>query len=238
MGKSLERRVLDSFQGDQSAVEAKEYSEKVYAAWRDVSASLRRSALLIFLLMAVFELLVYQRTSSLISIGSFTIINAPIVQIVLPAAIAFIIYDGYRLTVRWLRLQWVYRTLMEVFAQKQSDNDLDILLAPSLPSLWGIGATSWSAKMVTGADRFMFYVNLIVSPTLMIVVPIAFDCQAYYRLIQKFGYHNLLLWVSIVITALLGVCTAVYVALETFSEGDVLPGTFAFMRRGLPRPSG
>jgi hypothetical protein len=226
MGKSLERRVSDSFQGHRSADEAKEYSKEVHAAWKAVTASLTRSALLIFLLMAIFELLVYQRPSAVISIGSFTLTNAPIVQIVLPAVIAFIIYDGYRLTVHWLRLQWVYRALTKIFAPKQSDNDFDVLIAPSLPSVWGIGAVSWSHKVATRSDRFIFDVNFIVSPTLMIAVPIAFDCQAYYRLIQEFGYHNVLLWVSIVITVLLGVCTAVYVWLEAFGEDDVLPASW------------
>lgn len=80
--------------------EAKEYSDKVYAAWKDISVSLSRSALLIFLLIAVFELLVYQTTSTVISIGTLTFVNSSTVQIVLPAVIAFFIYDGYRLSAR------------------------------------------------------------------------------------------------------------------------------------------
>ena len=105
MGKSVKQRVLDSFQGTGSTEQAKEYSQNVYAAWKDISASLSRSALLIFLLMAVFELLAYQHTSTVISIGTFTLVNAPIVQIVLPTIIAFVIYDGFRLSARWLRLE-------------------------------------------------------------------------------------------------------------------------------------
>jgi len=210
MSKSLEQRISDSFHGRQSA-EAKEYSEKVYAAWKDVSASLSRSALLIFLLIAVFELLVYQRSSTVISIGTFTLANAPLVQIMLPAIVAFVLYDSFRLSVRWIRLQWAYRKLMEIFAQKQYDNDLDVLIAPGLPSLWGIGATGWSARTISTADRFMARVNQIVMLTLLFAVPVAFECQAYYRLIQKFGYNDILLWISLVITGLLGACTAIYV---------------------------
>jgi hypothetical protein len=218
MSKSLEQRISDSFYGRQSA-EAKEYSEKVYAAWKDVSATLGRCALLIFLLIAVFELLVYQSTSAAISIGTFTLVNAPIVQIMLPAIVAFVLYDGYRLSVRWLRLQWAYRKLMEIFAQRQYDNDLDVLIAPGLPSLWGIGAIGWSAKTVGTADWFMFYVNRIVVFSLLLAIPVAFECQAYYRLIQKFGYNDILLWVSLAITVLLGACTAMYVLLSMMRAG-------------------
>jgi len=60
----------------------------------------------------------------------------------------------------------------------------------------------------------------------MIVVPVAFDCQAYYRLIQKFGFHNLLLWVSIVITALLG-----FVQPYTFGLKPLVKTTF-YQRAG------
>jgi hypothetical protein len=216
MSKSLGQRISDSFNDNQSAVEVKEYSEKVYASWRDVSASLGRSALLVFLLITVFELLVYQRTSTVISIGTLTLVNSSVVQIALPAVIAFVLYDGYRLSVRWLRLQWAYRKLIEIVAPKQSDNDLDIFIAPSTPSLWGIGAMVWSAGMANAADRFMFYVNRTIMYVMMFAIPIAFECQAYYRLIQKFGYTSILLWISLVITTLFLACTAIYVLLVRY----------------------
>ena len=165
--------------------------------------------------MAVFELLVYQSTSSAISIGAFTLVNAPIVQIVLPTIIAFIIYDGFRLSTRWLRLEWAYKELMKIYAPTQRDNALDLLIEPNLPSLWGIGSFGSGGGWTT-ADKFMHKVNIIVSFTMMFIVPVAFECQAYYRLIQKFGYHNTLLWIGAVITTLFGVCTAWYVWLQNY----------------------
>lgn len=50
--------------------------------------------------------------------------------------------------------------------------------------------------------------------TIMIAVPIAFECQAYYRLFQKFGYHDIFLWINAVVTALLGVSAALYVQFD------------------------
>jgi len=212
---TVEQRVLDSFQGDGSEIKAKEYSENVYAAWKDISGSLGRSALLAYLLMAIFELLVYQHSSTVISIGTFTLVNAPIVQIVLPAIVAFILYDGYRLSVRWLNLQGVYYTLTGIWAPKLGDNGLDVLVSPSLPSLWALGRVG-PIYIATTAGRFMFIVNRIVSYSMMFAVPVAFECQAYDRLFQKLGYHNVLLWISLVIAGLLIVCSAVYVWLVNY----------------------
>jgi hypothetical protein len=218
MGKSVRQRILDSFQGDESAVQAKEFGERVYAAWKDISVSLSRSALLVFLLIAAFELLVYQRMPGTISVGTFTLENVPTVQIVLPAVVAFVIYDGFRLSVRWLRLGRAYRALMSIYAPQQLDNGLEFLIFPNLPSLWGLGGSTGFRIVVTTADKFMNQVNAIVSYTAMFVVPVIFECQAYYRLVQKFGYQNVLVWISAGITAVLGAFSLVYVWLETFVD--------------------
>lgn len=215
MDKSVSQRIRDSFYVADSMVlpeekaEAREYSQSVYAIWKNISASLSRAATLIFLLMALFELLVYQRTPTAISIGTLTLANAPIIQIALPTVIAFLIYDGSRLTGRWLRLEAIYMELVRIYAPKLSRNGLDLLLEPSLPSLWGVGALSFER---TGnlSDSFMHQVNRTVSYTMILAIPVAFECQAYYRLIQKFGYHNIFLWINLVITILFGVCTALY----------------------------
>lgn len=202
---SVKQRVLDSFQGDGSTVQAKEYGENVYAAWKDISVSLSRSVILIFLLMAVFELLAYQHTATAISIGGFTLGNAPVVQIVLPAIVAFVLYDGCRLSVRWLELQTAYFELIKISAPMQHNYGLDFLVRPNLPALWGISSSNYTGSAV---DEFMHRLNLYVTSTMIVVVPVAFECQAYYRLIQKFGYHNVLLWISLVVTALFGVSSA------------------------------
>jgi hypothetical protein len=220
-GKSIRQRTSDAFPGDRSAEQAKEYSQNVYAAWKDISASLSRSALLIFLLIAVFELLVYQNSSAPIAIGTFTLVNAPIVQIILPAIVAYVIYDGLRLSIRWLHLQWAYMTLVEIWSPLQRANGLDILIRPDLPSLWGIGV--WPGLRSAGSgktsDKFIYTVNLAISWAMMLIIPVAFYCQAYYRLTQKFGYRDVLLWISLITTVILGICTVVYSLLEFYGPG-------------------
>jgi len=214
MRKPIRQRVLDSFQDAESGVQdkeqAREYSRSIYAVWKDISVALSRSALLIFLLIVAFELLASQRASAVISIGTFTLVNAPIVQIALPTIVAYVIYDSFRLTVRWLRLELIYKQLVQIYAPMQASNDIDLLIEPNVPSFWGVSVLSF---MRTGniGDSFMREVNRTVSYTMAFAVPVAFEFQAYYRLIQKFGYHNVFLWINIVITTLFGVCTALYV---------------------------
>ncbi len=215
MDKSVRQRIFDSFHDAESKIqpedeaEAREYSQSVYAIWKSISASLSRTALLIFLLIALFELLAYQRTSIVISIGTFTLVNVPIVQIALPTVVAFLIYDGSRLTARFLRLELIYMELMQIYAPRLQRNGLDLLLEPNLPSLWGVGALSFEH---TGnfSDRFMRIANQTFSYIMMFAVPVAFECQAYYRLTQKFGYQNIFLWINLVITVLFVVSTALY----------------------------
>ncbi len=212
MDKSIEKRVSDSFRigpVDQVREDAREYGRSVYALWKDTSVSLGRIALLIFLLMAVFEVLVYQHASASISIGGITLANTPIVQIALPTIVAYVIYDGSRLTIRWSRLELISMQLMKIYAPEQQQNGLDRLIEPNLPSLWGIGALN-SLRTGDIADSFMRRVHYILLPIIMIAVPVAFECQAYYRLFLKFGYHNIFLWINAVITTLLGVSAGLY----------------------------
>ena len=215
MDRSVDQQIRGSFYDAEWKVqpedetEAREYSKSVYAIWKSISDSLSRTVLLIFLLMALFELLVYQRTPTVIAIGTFTLVNVPIIQIALPAVVAFLLYDGSRLTGRWLRLELVYTELVKIYAPKLRQNGLHLLLEPNLPSFWGVGALSFD-HTDNLSDIFMHQVNRIVSYTMILVVPVAFECQAYYRLIQKFGYHNIFLWINLIFTILFGVCTALY----------------------------
>lgn len=161
MDKSVDQRIRDSFYAEwkvglKDEAEAREYSKSVYAIWQSISALLSRTVLSIFLLMALFELLVYQRTPTAISIGTFTLVNVPIIQIVLPTVVAFLLYDGSRLSARWLRLELVYTELVEIYAPKLRQNGLHYLLEPNLPSFWGVGALSFEFEHTgnrVGADN-------------------------------------------------------------------------------------
>jgi hypothetical protein len=217
MAKTIDQRIRDSFQGDDSAAQAKEYGQRVYETWKDISDSLSRSAIAFFLLMALFEVLAYQRQSVTVSIGSFNLVDAPIVLVFLPAIVAFVLYDGMGLSERWLDLESAYMELVKIYSRKQWDNDLDLLVKPHLSSLWSLGSRPASETARPG-DVFMSGVRINFAIVVIILVPVAFECQAYYRLIQKFGYDVALLWVSVLLTTLLLICTYIYLFLQIANE--------------------
>lgn len=229
MAKSVVQRVLDSFPGPESTIEAKEYAKNVYSTWKDISASLSRISILTLLLAIGFELIVYEPKGTVISIGTLTLGNAPIIQIALPAVVAFLFYDSCRLTFRWLDLQRAYMVLTRILAPVQRDNALDLLIAPNLPSLWTIGPF-YARRRV---DWRMIIIAWCITFIVVFITPIAFEFQAYYRLVEKFGYDNPFLWVSAVVTTIIGFYTGMY-ALFNIYTGDSAP----LQRQDSPSNSG
>ena len=229
MAKSVGQRIFDSFTNPESAAEAKEYAKSVYSAWKDTSASLSRISISALLLIIVFELIVYEPTGTVISVGTLTLGNAPVIQVALPAAVAFLFYDSCRLTFRWLELQRAYRVLIRISAPAQSDNALDLLVAPNLPSLWTIGPF-YARRRV---DARMIVIAWGISFVVTFVPPIAFECQAYYRLTEKFGYGNIFLWVSAGVTIIIGSYTGIYMLLNYYTGEPV-----SLQRRNSPSSSG
>lgn len=215
MRKSVGQRIFDSFSGGESTAEAKEYAKNVYSAWKDISKSLSRISTLTLLVIIIFELIVYEPAGTVITIGTLTLENASIVQIGLPAVVAFLFYDSCRLTFRWLELQRAYMFLTWILAPVQSANALDLLIAPNLPSLWTIGPFYDRRR----ADWNMILVAWCITFTVVFITPIVFECQAYYRLTEKFEYGNPLVWISAFITTIIGFYTGIY-ALFNIPTGE------------------
>ena len=203
MEKGIRQRILDSFDDtSESEAIAKDYSEKVYTAWTDLTGSLRRNVALVFVLAGIFELLAYQSAPSAVTFGSFSFANVPIVQIVLPTIIAFIFYDGYHLTVRWLDLEGAYSVLTNKLVPKMFANDLDHLIRPALPLFWAVGSDVKS-EIALSSEKFTARMTLSVGLISVWIFPVAFEGQAFYRLVTKFGYQNIFLWINAGITTIL-----------------------------------
>lgn len=213
MGKSVQRRILDSFTGDEKTSEAKEYANSVYSSWKDVANTLSRNSILVLVLIGIFELLAFQRQNSTITIGSFTFADVPVVQIVLPAVVAVLLYDCIRLTGRWNDLQDAYCELMNIYAPELYKNDLDLFVKPSLPAVWSVGGTPRSG-IITPSEKFIGNINLAVVFIVGLLFPLAFEAQAYIRLFQKFGYQDVLLWISLIVTVTFAVCTVTFIFIK------------------------
>lgn len=213
----IRRRVASSFEGDASIADAKEYADRLYSTWNDVTKSLARTATLVFLLMAIFELLSYQKRSSEMVLGSISFSNTPLVQTTLPTVIAFLVYDGFRLTARWIDLEYAYSALIKKCMPKAYENDLDVLLKPPLPALWPVGHSA-SVENANPSERYLTKFDMALGVLIILLLPLAFECQAFYHLVAKFGYRDVFLWVNVAVTTALSVGALVYLYIYAGEE--------------------
>ncbi len=211
MPKPVTKRVSDSF-GDDSVAEAKEYLSLLSDAWKDVTATLTRQTIFLFLLMGLFELLVYQRKEAQITIGSISIAGTSVIVIFLPTVIAYLIYDEFHLSARWTDINNAYYTIYTKIWPNQNENDLAEFVTPKLPGLWRIG-TSVSSENAMPSERFIFSVDRIVSVVAGLFLPFAFEVQAYIVLFTKFGFVNIFLWINVFICFSLVFATVKYLSL-------------------------
>jgi len=212
MAKSVHQRIWDSFP-DNPDVDPKVYGERIFSSWKDVSSSLSRSVVLILGLIALFELLAYQNSSHDFTIGPLSFTNTSTVQVFLPTIIAYVIYDGCHLTIRWMDLQAAYAAIIEKSYPAISENDLDLLVAPVLPAFWAVGRRL-SAQNSDRAERFILPVKVSLAAITAIVLS-GFEIQAYCHLFDRFGLRDILLWANTGVTILFLSCTIIYVALSS-----------------------
>ena len=209
MAKPITQRVADSFDGDDTA--ARDYADKAYACWGDLSTALRRNAVLALLVAAAFELLVYSKTPSTITFASFSLANSSTVQIALPSVFAFLVYEGFRLSMRWIDVQRMYYSLIKMAEPKAYENGLGVLIRPVLPGFWAIGVSSPQGdELSQRSGRFISIMSSVIGVIILFLFPLVFEGQAFYKLFQKFGYHNPFLWVNAGITVVLIFCTYIY----------------------------
>jgi hypothetical protein len=211
--RTIKQRATDAF-GDNSAAEAKDYLGNLSSAWKDVSAALTKQTILLFLLMAAFELLAYQNSNSTakITVGLLSVSNSSVLLIALPTVVAYLIYDEFRLTARWSDMDYAYTEIYKRFWPKQYSNDLYVLTAPMLPGLWRIG-TSASKENAQRSERFIFIVNILVSISAILLFPFAFEIQAFIVLFTRYHVHNAFLWINAAISFGLVAISIVYFCL-------------------------
>ncbi|MGD0928000.1 MAG: hypothetical protein ABR926_22695 [Streptosporangiaceae bacterium] len=197
--------------------DVKDYTEKLLSTWKDVSASINREATLTLLLIAVFELLAYQSTVREFTIGPFSLGNATIVQIGLPFIVAYLVYDVLLLTQRLGDMEYAYDAISAKFASRIHVNALDSLIKPSLPTFW-TPSNPLPSDISRRVDRLREITGGFFSLITFVLLPIAFEAQAFYHLYQKFGYHDPLLWISAVITSALLSCSVLLLIFDESSN--------------------
>jgi hypothetical protein len=199
MRKTTEERVKDAF--DSGDFEnAEKFFNLTVSSMRENSAAASRAIVIIFLLAGVFELLVASTTIKSLAIGPLSFSNTSLVQKFIPVLIAYLIYDAYILVNRHLNQLGICNAIIKRFQPKLDASELPLNVLPGLRGPWAFGARVESESNQEPGDEFIFTVEMIVLLIAFFVLPLAFESQAYYALMHKYGFHDVLVWISMAVS--------------------------------------
>jgi hypothetical protein len=210
MPKSIENRAADSFDTHEGDAALK-YIESLLMSWRDISKALGRGVWLMLILMALFELIAYSKGVK-VSLSGISIADTTVIQKLLPVVIAYTVLDLYRLTVRWLECDYVYYEITGRFMSKIANNDLELMIRPALPALWSIGTIN-SSRNELRSERFIRISTSGLLRPIVLILPLAFEAQAYYQLIGKYGFHDILVWTGLALSTGVLIVAVIYMIL-------------------------
>lgn len=220
MAKSLRERAASAFD-DQDGEQAEKFLDIILASWQQVSDGITRTVVVIFLLGAVFELLVAAKTTSGVTIGPLSLHNTALLQQFIPALVAYLIYDAYNLVNQFMDLAAIYQELLKRFHKRIYDSGLTFYIMPRIRGPWrafdSYRPLSSESRRV---DNFDSAISIILSIIAFFVLPLAFESQAYYLLVEKYGLGAIFVWISATVTAFFLVAWLVEVAISPQNPGD------------------
>lgn len=209
MSKSIKQLVTEAFD-DEDAENAQKFMDIVLTSWRQVSDALTRWVVIAFLLAAIFELLINAKTINSISIGGLSFSNTSLLQIFMPALIAYLIYYAYQMVDTFVDHGRIYLNILKKYQPKLYKSELMLAVQPQLRGPWAaynVGLPFESNQRPI--HKFDERINAIVSTAAFFIIPPAFQFQAYYELVQKYGFRNIYVWISAIITAFFVVIFAI-----------------------------
>ena len=174
------------------------YLETTRAAQKEYADSLRRSATLMVLLMAVFELLVRGKLKQ-VTVGPFLLSNATTITAFIPAVVAYFYYDCISTAICYENALSAYSGTFAIWNKVAEQNDLDILVYPRAPQYMSAGYASQATTLPE--YKTMINVNDFFA-VLALFVPIAYFCYAFYQLAVILQPYSVLLWVNVTIAVL------------------------------------
>jgi hypothetical protein len=212
--KTIAQRSTDAF-GDDDRTEADAYLEMVSSSWKDIAQAMNRCALLVLGFMALFELLIAQKSLDKLEIGSFTFTNISVLQIAIPVIVACSLFNLIYLGQRWLDHQAVYYSVTRRFYPRMARNNLAFLIRPQVSAFLRVGAGVPAPENMRRSDWFADWVITVFSVLIIALLPAAFEIQAYVHLFTVYGTSNAVLWVSLVTGSILMCCNYIFLWLTS-----------------------
>ena len=189
----VEAKISAAF-GDADVVDMRRYADLVLSSWQRYSDAITRTVLLGFFLGGVFELLVSSSAITSLTVGPVSLSNTAFLQILIPALIAYQIYDVHCLTQKWNACARIYSLAIKRSQPKLYEAGR---VDPVLPRTRGPWGPRPAAYLMPG-DELEYRAGRAVWIVAFILLPPAFEAQAYYALIHKFGFADILVWISMI----------------------------------------
>jgi hypothetical protein len=170
-------------------------------SWRETSREVTRTVVFIFILSAIFELLVTAKAANSVSFGGLSFSNTSLLQKFIPALIAYLIYDAYQMTDSYINQGRLYHALIRMYQPGLFKTRLVYVVQPKLRGPWPFTIGQPPRDRTSHVDKIdsaVRYVQFIVA---FLILPITFEIQAYYELIHKYGLTNTYSWISIVVAS-------------------------------------
>lgn len=198
MLKPMKQRVEEAFDNTDAA-KINNFMDLTLSSWRQLSDNITRTVIFIFLLAGVFELLVNVNSIKGITLGPLTFSNTSLFQVFIPALVAYLLYDVWSLVARWRDHAAIYYAIVNRFEPKLFESDLPGMVAPVIRGPWSLGSVS-QREADRPTDIFDQFIRVILLLAGGIILPLAFEFQAYYTLVHRYGVGDILIWVSAVAT--------------------------------------
>jgi hypothetical protein len=178
MPENIKERIRESF-NENDKEQVVKYMDLINSSISNYTQTVRRSAAILLLLVAAFELVIGSQKTTL-SIGSFSLSKGSIALSFLPAVVSFlfmqIIFDTRKVN----RLDRAFSETFKIWSPKASENELDHILGEPQPIYWNTRFPLY-IKNVDSLDKIEE--NSVTIVMLIITFGFAvFEGQAYYAL--------------------------------------------------------
>jgi hypothetical protein len=185
------------------------YFAKLLESWRETTAQLRRTTILMIGLMVIVVLLTSGDVAE-VSVGPIKMADLGVAAKLLPVVIGFLYLDLVLQFFSAMAYNELYADVASKLMPRVYEEELDVPLAPTLGAMWGgrsILSIGGAAPRATSAVNVL---NILCGAT-FVLSPVGVLAWEYVQLFGKFGARDLILWFSLLAT-LVCVLRAVAVA--------------------------
>jgi hypothetical protein len=202
VAKGIRTRVNESFNSDDKD-SLKYILDSLTVSWKDHADGIRRSGILMIVLIALFELLVRGLVKQ-VTLGPLVLSSTTTITIFVPTVIAYFYYESFRYGMAFEDAVNAYAQVLKMWNSAAEENDLWTILIPRTPAFW----PAVSASEISYGGRIEGTIGITVGVVTIFGI-LGFEGYAFYQLYNVPQVIHPLLWINAVLTALLLLATLV-----------------------------